>query len=47
MGPEHPWGQLTTLDAGTGEQRVVRAWRDPYCPVCARRAPVAQEWVEL
>lgn len=45
-GGHHPWGTVTTVDAVRGEQAVVRAWRDPYCPDCASRAPLAQEWVE-
>jgi hypothetical protein len=47
MGADHPWGQVTTLEAATGEQASFRAWRDPYCEACARLAPVAQEWAEL
>jgi hypothetical protein len=47
IGAEHPWGQITTIDAVTAEQTTVRAWRDPYCPVCAQRRPTAQEWAEM
>ncbi|MCW7944585.1 hypothetical protein AAW14_21880 [Streptomyces hygroscopicus] len=47
FGAEHPWGRITTIDAGTCEQTSLRAWRDPYCEVCAEHAPTAQEWVEV
>jgi bacteriocin biosynthesis cyclodehydratase domain-containing protein len=45
-GTAHPWGTVTSLDPETGEQETNRAWRDPYCPVCAPRRPAAQEWIE-
>jgi hypothetical protein len=47
MGAEHPWGRVTTVDAVTGEQTSVTAWRDPFCADCARHAPASQEWVAL
>ncbi|MFJ6822871.1 hypothetical protein [Streptomyces niveus] len=47
MGAEHPWGRITTIDAARCEQTSVRAWRDPYCAVCAPHAPARQEWAEV
>jgi hypothetical protein len=46
-GAEHPWGRVTTVDVVAGEQESVTAWRDPFCPDCARHAPAPQEWVAL
>lgn len=47
MGAEHPWGRITTIDAARCEQTSLRAWRDPYCAVCAPYAPALQEWAEV
>ncbi|MET9552020.1 hypothetical protein [Streptomyces sp. NPDC006645] len=47
MGAEHPWGRITTIDAARCEQTSLRAWRDPYCAVCAPYAPARQEWAEV
>jgi hypothetical protein len=47
MAAEHPWGEVVTIDALTCQQSAHRMWRDPYCPVCAARAPAAAAWVEV
>lgn len=47
MGAEHPWGRITTIDAARCEQTSLRAWRNPYCAVCAPYAPARQEWAEV
>jgi bacteriocin biosynthesis cyclodehydratase domain-containing protein len=47
MGPDHPWGLVTTIDTLHLGQREVRLWRDPCCPVCADRSAPLQPWVEV
>lgn len=47
MGPHHPWGRVTTIDALRMEQSTHVAWRDPYCGTCAEPGPLTQEWTEL
>ncbi|MEV5505168.1 hypothetical protein [Streptomyces orinoci] len=44
---EHPWGRVTTVDTTHCEQTTTAIWRDPYCSVCTRHAPAAQEWTEV
>jgi bacteriocin biosynthesis cyclodehydratase domain-containing protein len=44
---EPSWGRITVIDTGRMEQYSRRVWKDPYCPVCSRRGPMVQEWVEL
>ncbi|MFE5868131.1 TOMM precursor leader peptide-binding protein [Streptomyces roseifaciens] len=47
MAAEHPWGRVTTMDAATGEQTSLTAWRDPFCPDCAGHTSASREWVAL
>lgn len=47
MGPDHPWGLVTTIDTVHLGQKEVRLWRDPCCPVCVDRPAAVQPWVEV
>lgn len=46
IGPHHPWGNITHLDALRYDQRYHAVWKNPFCETCGAARRSQQVWIE-